>query len=298
MILFNKFIKKRLSYFSFIFFLFIFSCSPQSQISKIYPPYPDVWGSDLPEFPAMKSGLARIEAYAMDDGDFWFLVDFSYETTKPLEFGGSIVNKQYMLIKFFKGEKLKLNIQERNKLFKVTEGKEVPISLFAPPIKFKDGSSLEAHDGLCPKLCFTPDFYVDYLIKTDTQGETKKYSILVASPQVDVYPDKGLCEVKGAPFLYQKLHTLHYLIPLKDDTFIAFDSGKSVILRFDKELKTQFKPVTPTVIHYGNYINRNFFVIDYSLIENLEEKFSDEEVPLYQSIHDALLQHFHKLYKY
>lgn len=297
MILFNKFIKKSLSYFSIIFLLFIFSCSPQPKTNKIYPSYPDVWGYDLSEFPAMKWGLAGVEAYAMDDGDFWFLIDYSYENINPMDSMAPMKNEQYMLIKFFRGEKIKLNAQERNKLFKVTEGKKVSISLLSQKIKFKDGSELEVHDGLCPKLCFVPDFFLDYLIQTDAQGKTKKYSILAASPQVKVYLDEGLCEENAAPFLYQKLHTLHHLIPLKDDTFIAFDSGRSVILRFDKELKTNFTPVTPTVIHYGDYIKRNFFVMDYSLIESLDKKFSDEEVPLYQSIHDALLQHFHKLYK-
>lgn len=297
MILFNKFIKKSLSYFSIIFLLFIFSCSHQPKTNKIYPPYPDVWGYDLSEFPAMKWGLAGVEAYAMDDGDFWFVIGYSYENTKPMEARASMTNRQYMLIKFFKGEKIKLNVQERNQLFKVTEGKEIPISLFAPPIKFKDGSTLAVYNGSRPNMCFTPDFYADYLIKTDGQGNTKKYSILEAAPQVDVYIDEGLCEENAAPFLYQKLHTLHHLIPLKDDTFLVFENGGSLILRFDKELKTKFTPVSPTVIHYGDYINRNFFVIEYSLIEELHKKIIDEEVPLYQSIHDTLLQHFHKLYK-
>lgn len=296
MTLFKKNIKNRLFYPLVIVFLFIFSCSPPTQTKKIYSLYPEIWGYDLSEFPAMKWGLAGVETYAMDNGDFWFFVDYFYKNTNPME-KVSIENKQYILIKFFKGEKLKLTLQEKNKLVQVIEGKKLSLSSLSSKIEFKDGSTLETYNEICPKLCFVPDFFLDYLIKTDTHGKAKKYSILVASPQVDIYLDEGLCEENAAPFLYQKLHTLHDLILLKDDTFIAFDMGSSLILRFDKQLKTKFKPVSPTVIHYNDYISRNFFVIDYSLIENLHKKFIDEEVPLYQSIHDALLQHFHKLYK-
>lgn len=45
-----------------------------------------------------------------------------------------------------------------------------------------------------------------------------------------------------------------------------------------------------------DYIPRNFFVSDYSLIEDLEKKCLDEHLPLYQNMHDELLSHFYQQY--
>ena len=106
----------------------------------------------------------------------------------------------------------------------------------------------------------------------------------------DMFSDRN-----GSPFYYQKLHLLNEIIALKDDTFIVFENEGNLILRFDKDLKTKFKPITPVRIR-DNYIMRNFFVIDYSLIENLEKKYQAQSDSFYQNIHDDLLSYFHKKY--
>ena len=41
---------------------------------------------------------------------------------------------------------------------------------------------------------------------------------------------------------------------------------------------------------------RNFFVMDYSVIEDLAKKYPGSPAPFFQNIHDALLVHFHEQY--
>lgn len=100
----------------------------------------------------------------------------------------------------------------------------------------------------------------------------------------------------GAEFFYQKLYRLRNIIPLKDDTFIAFSRNSNLIIRFNKNLETQFKPVAPVQIQ-GDYIMRNFFVIDYALIENLKKEYPGSPMPFYQYVHDGLLNHLHEKYR-
>ena len=41
---------------------------------------------------------------------------------------------------------------------------------------------------------------------------------------------------------------------------------------------------------------RNFFVMDYSVIEDLTKKYPGQSIPFYQNIHDGLLSYFHEKY--
>jgi hypothetical protein len=142
-----------------------------------------------------------------------------------------------------------------------------------------------------------PDFWGNYLVKTDSNGTEKNYSILAASTQVSIHQSDLDCVAEGnSSFLYQKLHALTDIIPLKDDSFIVFSTSEpNIILRFDKDFKTKFKPITPVTMH-GSDIMRNFFVIDYALIEDLYTQFTGKSTQVYQRIHDALLTHFQEQY--
>jgi hypothetical protein len=293
-----KLIIKKASYCFTLLLFYTVSCIAQATIQKSTPPYPDVWGYDLSEFPAVKWGLAGVTSYAMDDGDIWFVVTYSYKKTNPMDSFAPFTDYKYVLIKFFKGEQTILNAQEREKLFEITEEKEIFLSyLHQKDINFSDRSKLSVHHGSRTKRCFVPDFMRNYIVKTDAQGKEKNYSILAASTQVSIHQSDVDCVAEeNSPFFYQKLHTLTKVIPLKDDTFIVFAmSGSNLILRFDKDFKTKFKPVTPVTIH-GSDIMRNFFVIDYALIEKFEAQSLNQAGSTYQYIHDALLNYFQEQY--
>ena len=262
---------------------------------KLGPPYPDVWGYDLSTLSAIKWNLASVTAYTMDDGDVWFLVTQSYKTLPSMDSSEKHIDSIYRLIKFFKGENTELSEVDLKGFFEViNKQKNFTGLLFKNELTFSDGSKLQANYRGRGVRGFNPDLYSLYYLKTEAQGQEKKYSILAGATQVEMHFDGGHGEIEGPPFYYKKLYTLGSIIPLRDDTFIVFENGGNLILRFNKDFKTKFKPVTPIRIQ-GNYINRNFFVIDYSLIEELESK--APQGGGFQSIHDGLLEHFHEKYK-
>ena len=170
----------------------------------------------------------------------------------------------------------------------------VPLS-YDQEFHFSDGSKFKFRPNPSGGKCFRPDFYEQYFLKTNPQGQEKKYTILVAEPQVDIWIDGGLSDIYGGEFYYQKLRLFRDIVPLKDDTFIVFENGGSLILRFNKDFETKFQPVTPVRIQ-GDYIMRNFFVIDYSVVKELENKYPGKPTPFYQNLHDNLLCYFHEKY--
>jgi hypothetical protein len=259
---------------------------------KYSPPYPDVWGYDLSDYPAFKQGGGIVNAYLMEDGDIWFFIDYSYPYQDPIT--QQEIARKYILIKFFKGEKQLLSAEEMYKLHEQTKRKK-SINLGANEALFSDGSRLVLKTSGPPKLCFIPDFGLDYFEKNTLDGKIEKYSILGAFPQVRTWYDHNYCEHQGAAFFYQKLYLFGSLFDLNDDTFMVFSRSENLILRFDKNLNTQFKPVS-TIRVAGSTINRNFFVIDHSLIEDLEKKYMNAKVPVYQTIHDELLKYFREKY--
>ncbi|MFI4937260.1 MAG: hypothetical protein ACHQJ6_01970 [Candidatus Berkiellales bacterium] len=281
-----------------LFYLLVFSllahAGEQALPSKSSPPYPNVWGYDLSEYPAVKWGLAGKHAYRMEDGDIWFIITYSYKTVTSLKKRNTdFTDYKYILLKFFKGEQIELNEEEAKKLRSNLRDKKL---ITSEKVNFKNGSTLKTVFKSSPKLCFIPDFQLGYMLKTDVNGLETKYSILGASTQVEMISDMARCEHQGSPFLYQRLYLLYKLIDLGDDTFIAFTDGSNLILRFNKNLETKFKPVTPVRTRDGNIILRNFFVIDYAIIEDLKSKNILKDVPLSQTIHDELIEYFKKQY--
>ena len=287
---------KNTVYFLSMLCALIINCSVMAAAPKTYPPYPDVWGYDLSTFPSVKWGASSIQAYAADDGDIWFLATYSYKSNYFKDLSENNTDYRYMLIKFFKGEKIELKEKELTKFFKLVEGKRISAQFMdGHNITFSDGSKLEGCSQPSSPKRLSPDFYHNYFLKTDKSGKENRYSILAASPQVEIWLDGGLGDVPGAEFFYQKLYVLRNVIALKDDTFITFSRDSNLIIRFNKNLETQFKPVTPVQIQ-GDYIMRNFFVIDYSVIENLKKEYPGNSIPFYQNIHDSLLSYFHEKY--
>lgn len=265
----------------------------KTPIENSHPPYADVWGYDLSEIPAMKWGESNVSAYKMDDGDIWFIISYSYKKLDSLNYFSRDTDCKYALIKFFKGEQNILSEKEIEQIYKITENKEIEFDYPSKKIYFKDGSSLETYYGLMPKKSYIPDFCRNYLIKKDFNGDQKKYTVLVATPQVTIHQDNS--DAKDVAFLYQKLRSLTRIISLRDDTFIVFENGENLILRLDKNFKTRFKPMTSVYLS-GNYIMRNFFIMDSSVIDHLISRFSNQSGRTYQNVHDALLELLHHQY--
>lgn len=278
-----------------LFFVFIASKADEAKEVKVFPPYPDIWGYDISDIPAIRNGRGGVDGYRMPDGDIWFVIDHSFEYKDSMQqsFSG-YKNEKFVLLKFFKGEKIILNRHEREELYKIPGIKE--IDELEPQVNFKDGSILKYYFSFPPKHCFWPELTYDYFVKTDANGNEHKYSILEATSHVEVSESKRCCYFPCSSFFYEKIRLLNRLVDLGDDTFLAFTGGSNVILRFDKNLNTQFKPVTPTIMQ-GKFISRNFFVVDFNEIETLKNEVMQEKIPLYQTIHDRLLDSLKEKYK-
>jgi len=282
-----------------VIFFFLYAGIGHTELptQKFSPPYPDVWGYDISDFPAMRGGLADVDAYRMSDGDIWFVIDHSYKYKDPMNRRAGYKDEKYILLKFFKGEQVELNATQINELYKSTLGRNNEISKINTKVYFSDGSTLEEHHEPSPKLCFHPEFIKGYFVKTDYEKKQTKYSILAVSPHVKVWRDEGLCEVQAAPFYYERLILLDNIIDLGDNTFIAYADGGNLILRFDQNLNTKFKSINPVTAKDGNIINRDFFVVDYSVIQQLEMKYAAAKLPFNQTMHDELLLYLADKYK-
>lgn len=286
----------------FITFLcvMLFSCSAVYARSTINPPYPEVWGYDLSQVPAVTWGTSDIKAYRMQDGDLWFVLTHSYKTESSLPIPSDNVDTKYVLLKFFKGQQQEFSQKDYQKILTSIEKKGTLLDYNpSETFSFSDESTLRFYPIESVVRFYVPDFYGSYFIKMDAKGNENKFSILAASSQVEMCSNGGFAKSDAKLFLYKRLYVLSQIIPLKDDTFIVFSKKGNLILRFDKDLKTKFKPVTPIMLRDGNelYIPRNFFVISYELINNLGTHSLNEPSTLYQNIHDGLMQYFEKQYR-
>lgn len=279
------------------YFLLGFEVSAQTNSPKIGPPYPEIWGYDFSNLPSIRSGGTFISAFQMDDGDIWFLILKSDKQKRSSPFVIKEFNQQWMLLKFFKNEKRLITKKQYSNFCKMLREKKVYRTLVDEKLLFGNGSTLEMGFESFAWKRFAPDFYCDYFIKTDKDNRQEKYAIVGIPPSTDLRLDGGPGdEVRSGPFFYDKIDMFYMVVPLKDDTFLVYSEGSGLILRFDKNLNTHFKPVNSVKIK-GNVIPRNFFVVPYSVIEQFKFDRSNELLFKFQSIQDALLGYFCNLYR-
>lgn len=273
-----------------VFFLFSnISNAAEKFHNKRYPPYPEVWGYNL-YVPDAEVGAV----YRVEDGDILFVLYTYNDRRNPKTGFVEPFKEKCTLLKFFSEEKIELDPSECEKKIAHKElGQKVELPIQPNvPIRFSDGSSLqyviEPEDKRCAHLELTQKF----LLKTSKTGEQKKYSLFSLFPNDDVSMtfDKGECPNSGnaSPILYQKLSFIGAnLIPLEDDTFIAY--GPRIIVRFNKEMNTKFVPKFPVEFNgYSTKQNQHFFVRGFEEIKAMGEKISPK-LPYYQTLHDNLL---------
>ncbi len=168
-------------------------------------------------------------------------------------------------------------------------------------IKFKDGTIIRTYYDTAGKFSPMNSLVRVKLLKgipgdngilTSYSKDVEVYSVIGAMPNIfRGFDFPGGWEFpKNSEIVYRQLYYMAtQFIKLKDETFLTFDSGRNLIIRFDKNLKTKFKP------QHGisrTDIKRNFFVIPYSVIEGIDEKVRQENEPWTQATHDRLLQYF------
>lgn len=258
------------------------AANPQ-KITTFSPPYPEVWGYDLSNYPIQQEGgSSDIEAFRMPNGDIWFTAIIANEASK--------IEKKHILIKFFQHSVQELTLEEYYSINDKNRKHQLPKDILGDPVYFQNGSTLSSKSISSGKRCHPPDFVANYLQKSSPDGSERLYTILSASPQVSMEIMESNCDTERAPFLYQKLHFLSdNLIDLHDDTFIVFSRRGSLMLRFDAELKTKFISQHALRTSRRDYLKSNFFVLDYSVINKIGDQIFEKGVFPFQGAHDALL---------
>lgn len=109
-----------------------------------------------------------------------------------------------------------------------------------------------------------------YKIAANITPEIMRYSIIGAQGNIYRYIDQldGLCDRGGAgggEVIYQQLYPMASVIGLEDGTFMV--SRADLIISFDGDFKTKFKPKHDVEFAYEKIIKANFFILPYEKIQ-------------------------------
>jgi uncharacterized protein YecT (DUF1311 family) len=220
-----------------------------NEIEKKYPPYPEVWGIDMPVYGASP----RFDHVAkMADGDYFF----SYVKERKGELGTALETYKHAWIKIFDRENKEFEINEYGETDKKIrdEKRQIEWSI-TPTITFSDGSSITT-EGLLGR-CDNP--YEMSLRKKDKTGKVTAEKLLLYLCNQPVKTNLNtMCERNwgnNKDYYFKKVDNMkvQYFIPLDDDTFlVVLHSPESVVvLRFDKDFNTK-----------SDLMRKNIFMID------------------------------------
>ncbi len=229
------------------------SGTEQATATKKYPPYPDVWGYELP-WPAKNNRQSAIMIFKKDDGDYVAMYIERIHNKRRKD--GSCCEQKYQFsgISFFSREKW--DGDEVGRFAENHRQDRVPQRFSQPnPWILKDGTELRqggVSQGPCPnKLAW-------YLMMLDKEknilAEKRLIYLLERSIKMPVaYP----CERNELLVSKQDQVTMRvqgvepYIIPLDDGTFLLYDQGGNILVRFDRNFTTK-----------SELLNRNVFVVD------------------------------------
>lgn len=246
---------------------------------KKYPPYPDVWGYELPVY-----GTSRPVTHVakMPDGDY--IISYIREVKGKLP----EVTFKYAWISFFSHISKDFTESEYDEFLKKIqkENRKVKYEL-KPKITFSDGISIEykSDSGNCA------DPFDRFLQKKDKNGKVITEKMLLYLYDKPIKTDiNDKCERNWdykKNYYFKKVEHMNipYLISLEDDTFLilSYGSNSIVALRFDKDLKTK-----------SDLMGKNVFLIDCNTLINLRSKIKDSSD---SGTSDALSKYLLKLKK-
>ena len=240
-----------------------------SEATKEYPPYPDVWGYELP-WP----DLGQVFVYKMQNGDYAITYPFREK------------EEDKYFIKYFFSEKQKILTKEEYRLIQQRKSAE------KYNITLKNGEHMTRFVFDAGGEC-TNYFSDNYFNKTDKTGRIvfKKMAFYLH----DVYKKVTFLDLyelrkcAGPGEMLMRLENVgDSFIPLDDGTFLLLNRDGGFILRFDKDLNTKSELLNKKVY----LIDRDFFV------KNFVDKYRlDDSAQSYQTLHDELLKYFMSLKK-
>jgi len=216
----------------------------QATPAKKYPPYPDVWGYELP-WPEEDARGVHPWFFKMPDGDIIIIY------SKYIR--GSSGKRQYRAqgLSLFSGKTWEFSKGEEDKFIRQNSKYQAK----ADRITFQDGSSLK-QEGSEPPKCHDPFAY--YLVKRDSAGKVVMKKNLVYVPEKPrIYKINPNCEAAGGKDSFEgKVQDVYSkFVLLEDDTFLLYGLNQNFILRADKDLTIRYRP------------NERFFLVEHDIIE-------------------------------
>jgi hypothetical protein len=264
----------------------VLSAEPSTAVKK-YPPYPDVWGYELP-WPDKNSRYSVIRIYKLPDGDF---LAHYLEQAKTQRGDGSCCDSKDAGISFFSGKKWDAKAADKY----ADEHREdlVPREFSKPhPWILTDGSELQEKTRGAGRCLNYLDWYLRMLDPEKKVVAEKHLIYLLEKPIKDqvCYPSERnenlIAKQRTVTMRVQGVNP--YIIPLEDGTFLLYDQNGNILMRFDREFTTKSELLHRKVF----VVNRQAmetFVLEYVKQRNLD--YND------QTLNDAVYEYVTNLKK-
>lgn len=261
----------------------------EDQPTKKYPPYPDVWGYELP-WPDKSIRHSSIRIFRLPDGDY--LATYLKQMRKHRRKDGSCCeyHSEDAGTSFFSGKKWdgkaadKYADEHREDLVPREFGKPHPWIL-------TDGNEVQegTRAGRCPNYL---DWYLRVLDTAKNVVAEKRLIYLLEKTIAEpvCYPSEMNENLIGK----QRTVTMRvqgvqpYIIPLEDGTFLLYDQDGNIIMRFDREFNTK-----------SELLNRRVFVVDRQAMDAFVLEFVKQRNLDYndQTLNDAVYEYVTNLKK-
>jgi hypothetical protein len=257
--------RKLIVLFSLLFLVVFESSSLANEGFPKYPPYPDVWGLELPV--SENVHYAGMKVVKMPDGDY--LITYAKDRVKgkdgPVHAGKLLFSGG---VKDFK------TIEEYNSFFNTMRNekrivKAYPLAL----VVFRDGSSMKKISDMHPKGGNPFDWYLE---RKDKNGK-----VLLQKKVLYLYdkPVKKKTPLAERNFDYKEKYYTEKVswpsemiyLPLEDDTFLVVGFLKHqnppsiIILRFDKDFKTK-----------SDLAGKKIFLFDHEIYSKMKRPLDDQ----------------------
>jgi len=261
-------VKKILTIF-ILLFLCIVSVPNAEEAVKKYPPYPDVWGIELPV--SKNVTYAGIDVIKMPDGDFMVIYteDWKYLNSRKAKDFNLSRDKVGKFVGFFVFSSKKKEFLSDDKLNNFMEKMRQEDSILKRSVVFSDGSNLKQmpDESGSPKGNNPIDWYLERKDKNGKVLFQKKLLYIYDRPHREKmqmsernfnYKGEYYFERVNWPMEMRRIH-------LEDDTFllvgfIEHQKPKSIIIiRFDKDLKTK-----------SDLINKKLFLMDEGIYKKMQ----------------------------
>ncbi len=258
-------------------FFFVFTFAPLAaakeakQEAKQYPPYPQVWGRELPA--AENDDSVSLGGYPGKNGEVLirFVRDREPEGSEDTKF-------EWFLLEFFEGSLKPIPNEEVNDTFRLMK------RISNDRLAFADGGTVEQEElRFMGTKCGTN--FNSRIVRKDKEGNVLQdrmlFTLYEKPMQMQVNP---YCEISdGRDYIkIQFTGGFGRFVTLADATFLAY--GERFVLRFDREMHSPFVAAYPKL-----------FLVDTSVIEAIVEEADERPGSALQNRNDAILEYLLEL---